>query len=215
MRFVLTGAGIDYEVSDDEVVDTSLGVLLTFEMSGFEDALDVLAAIDDTLSGRSPGGEFPFGAYLINLSRERVTFERTFGTKTERRQRPTSVLKDAAEAYWELLLAHRNERSPGVTYYYRPDLPLAWASLLLWEEHARRSHPYRGRLGIPAEGPSGTQDAAGVVVEGARVTEGRRRTRPDLLREDQHKDHGMARIRNICHGGSLHHQSGGVDLGDR
>ncbi|MGP3964395.1 hypothetical protein ACTWPT_51390 [Nonomuraea sp. 3N208] len=65
-----------------------------------------------------------------------------------------SLLKDAAETYWELLLAHRNYRPPGVTYLYRPDLPWAWAELLSWEEAAKRSHPYRGRLGIPAEGPA-------------------------------------------------------------
>ncbi|GAA2882647.1 hypothetical protein [Nonomuraea rubra] len=154
MRFVVTDARITYEADREAgVAEMAMGVLLTFELSGFDGALIVLAAIDDILSGRSAREVHEFGPYRVDISREGVVFTRTFGKETEEQVRPVSVLKEAAERYWELLLAHRNHRRPGVTYFYRPDLPLAWAELLSWEEGAKRAHPYRGRLGIPAVGP--------------------------------------------------------------
>ncbi|RVX38394.1 hypothetical protein EDD27_0699 [Nonomuraea polychroma] len=47
---------------------------------------------------------------MIEISRERAIFMRTFGTETTRQVRPVSVLKDATETYWELLLAHRKAK---------------------------------------------------------------------------------------------------------
>ncbi|TMR16670.1 hypothetical protein ETD86_24665 [Nonomuraea turkmeniaca] len=56
----------------------------------------------------------------------------------------------AAEEYWTVLL--RKPDDPDFHRHLRPDLSEHLAYLYFWEETWQEPHPYRGRLGIPAQG---------------------------------------------------------------
>lgn len=117
----------------------------------FRALLDALAMVDDVKQGRPPFEPWTSEGYGVAFTTEGVTIRSLHGE----RESATYNVDDVAtmlEEYWHFL-AGLPERSDSPRPF-RPDLPEWQARLLLWEESWELRHPYRGRLGIPAEGPA-------------------------------------------------------------
>lgn len=149
MRLTVEGKRVTYNTSDPR--NHVLGSWITGDVGpDFLNLLDALSAVHDVGTGAEPKAEMNFGGWDVSMSGDRVTF--TMEGTSRRQTYPFDEVKRALEELWTLVLRHFNSRVAEVTYHYRPDLPPAWASLLSWESSYSR-HPYRGRLGIPADGP--------------------------------------------------------------
>ncbi|MFC3493468.1 hypothetical protein [Glycomyces rhizosphaerae] len=116
----------------------------------FRVLLDALAMIDDVQSGRPPFEEWSSDGYDVQFSPNGVTVQSLRGSR-RRAEYPLAEARQALEDFWSFL-SGQPERS-NVRRQFRPDLPEWKADLLQWERTWNLRHPYRGRLGIPAQGP--------------------------------------------------------------
>ncbi|GAA1674267.1 hypothetical protein GCM10009830_20840 [Glycomyces endophyticus] len=150
MRFTIDSRGIEYDMADPR--DHALGSWLVGDVgASFYAALAALSGVHDVATGALPRADMNFGGWDVAVRPADVEF--TMEGMPWRQTYLFEEVRQALEEYWALLLQHRNTRDPEVTYLVRPDLPRAWAELLSWEETNGR-HPYRGRLGIPVQGPA-------------------------------------------------------------
>lgn len=140
---------LQYQTDDKRMI--ALGVWMKMDIGGHPGLmLDALAMVDDVVSGRSEsetwdgeGFEVEFGPGGVQVT----------GVYTDANERYTlAEVRTVLEDHWGFVRGI--PENPDIERLLRPDLPEWQAYLLHWETTWKRPHPYRGRLGIPATGPS-------------------------------------------------------------
>jgi hypothetical protein len=140
---------IQYRTDDKRMV--ALGVWLKMDIGGHPGLLlDALAMVDDVASGRSNAETWDGEGFEVQFSRDGVQVTGVYTDVNERYS--LAEVRTVLEEHWGFVRA--TPENPEVQRLLRPDLPQWHAYLLQWESTWKRPHPYRGRLGIPAQGPA-------------------------------------------------------------
>jgi hypothetical protein len=150
LRFFISELGSPrYAVDEDRFIP--LGMWLVMDLGSDPTmGLDALAMLDDVVAGRSASETWEGEGFDVTFTLQKVE---VVGIHVEARaEYSLPETREAVEQYWGF--ASRLPENPDTERLLRPDLPYWQASLLDWERIWKRSHPYRGRLGIPTEGPS-------------------------------------------------------------
>ncbi|MDP4508638.1 hypothetical protein [Nonomuraea turcica] len=146
LEFYLRGGSVEYRCSDDRLAP--LAVLLSSDVgNNFGRCLDVLDSVSKATAGEK-AQEYPGNIYTAIFVGDTVRVEHNFLEETA--EYGLGDVQRAAEEYWTVLL--RKPDDPNFSRHLRPDLPEYLAYLYFWEETWQEPHPYRGRLGIPAQG---------------------------------------------------------------
>ncbi|THV21753.1 hypothetical protein [Glycomyces paridis] len=117
----------------------------------FRVLLDALAMTDDVRAGGEPFEQWDSEGWDVTFRPDGVTIRAAHGN----RQGATYSVEDvrtALEDFWQFMV-ETPERA-NAPRNYRPDLPEWQEGLLQWEDTWQIRHPYRGRLGIPTQGPA-------------------------------------------------------------
>jgi hypothetical protein len=149
MRIGLDETGsIDVEYGEDKRY-VEFGAFLKLDVNySFARCLDALQMFDDVATGRSAREVYSAEVHQAVIEKPTVRIQHLF-LDDRRAEVPFEAALKALEE-WAVLLFAR-PLSPGTVQVYRPDLSRIDAALHLWEATWERRHPYRGRLGIPAQ----------------------------------------------------------------
>ncbi|WP_344491773.1 hypothetical protein [Glycomyces endophyticus] len=117
----------------------------------FRVLLDALAMVDDVREGGAPFELWDSEGWDVEFTPDGVTVQAVYGNR-QRAAYSVDEVRIALEDFWEFM-AETPERA-NARRAFRPDLAEWQAGLLQWEQTWQLRHPYRGRLGIPADGPA-------------------------------------------------------------
>ncbi|MEV4753800.1 hypothetical protein AB0J86_01605 [Micromonospora sp. NPDC049559] len=117
-----------YRTEDDRYVPLGVWFVMELRNSPYQ-CLDLLAIVDDVVSGRAEATEWEGEAFEVRVTRAGATARNTI-LEDQRGQYSLAELQRAAEDYWR----------------YVSDRPETAADIADWEKTWQRSHPYRGRL---------------------------------------------------------------------
>ena len=148
----------DFKIMKPGIISTNftntyeqLDVWVTMDIqTSYYLCLDALAMVSDVAAGKFREKQWEGEMCDISITKDKVVVQNNF-VDDETTEIQFDLFKDILEEYWKFLT-----KIPPPYYVsreYRPDLPEIWADLLDWEETWQRKHPYRGRIGIPADGP--------------------------------------------------------------
>ncbi|MQM28902.1 hypothetical protein [Glycomyces albidus] len=112
--------------------------------------LDALAMADQVGKGDKPFAPWDSEGFAVAFEPDGVTIASNFGDP-DSTVYPVDAVRAALEDYWAFLVALPEREGQR---RFRPDLAEWEADLLQWEQTWQLRHPYRGRLGIPLEGPA-------------------------------------------------------------
>ncbi|MFB9658370.1 hypothetical protein ACFQS3_19200 [Glycomyces mayteni] len=117
----------------------------------FRVLLDALAMIDDVRSGGQPFEQWDSEGWDVEFDPSGVTIQAVYGNR-QRAEYDVETVRSALEDFWQFMVETPERANAPRTY--RPDLPEWQEGLLQWEASWQIRHPYRGRLGIPEQGPA-------------------------------------------------------------
>ncbi|RKN48235.1 hypothetical protein [Micromonospora endolithica] len=117
-----------YESTDDRWVPVGVWFMMELRNSPYQ-CLDLLAIVDDVVSGREARTQWEGEAFDVVITAARVSVVNTI-LDNQRGEYALDEVRAAAEDYWRYLSG-----SPRVA-----------ADLKDWEKTWSRTHPYRGRL---------------------------------------------------------------------
>lgn len=116
----------------------------------FRVLLDALAMVDQVGAGDKPFEPWDSDGFDVDFEPSGITIASRYGSR-DRATYTVDEVRAALEDYWAFLITLPERTGPRP---FRPDLPEWEADLLDWERSWELRHPYRGRLGLPLEGPA-------------------------------------------------------------